>query len=129
MIPQMGLLDAIGSGSFAELKNLMDNGQISEVQGDIFTTPRLGEELYDCNRDPRQLDNVVASPDYGKSLTHLRSILSEWMKVTGDDIPNQLTKDWYLMTPGNNKTSHHGIRGEMPGSQTKAVLNNNKGRF
>jgi len=128
-LPQMGPLDAIGSGSFAELVKLKDNGQISEVQSDIFTSPRPMEELYDCNLDPSQQHNVAALGDYNEQLNDLRKILKEWMEQTGDNIPSQLTKDWYLMSPGIHKTEHHSVRGEMPGSESNAAINNNKGRF
>jgi len=128
-LPQMGPLDAVNSGSFSELVKLRDNGQITAFQSDIFTAPRPNEELYDCHLDPRQQNNVASLDDYNETLIDLRRILNEWMLETGDNIPSQLTKDWYLMTSGINKTEFHGIRGEMPGYKSKAVFNNNKGRF
>ena len=61
--------------------------------------------------------------------------MDEWIKETGDNLPINLTKDWYQreQEPYNEssllKTEYHGIRGEMPGKLTNAINNNNKGPF
>jgi N-sulfoglucosamine sulfohydrolase len=128
-LTQIGPLDALNSESFAELIALRKSGQLSDLQSDIFLTPRPHEELYDFYKDPSQLHNVASLADYNGPLTELRAILTEWMRETGDGIPDQITKNWYLKSSGNNKTEHYNIRGDMPGSKSKAVLNNNKGRF
>ena len=91
--------------------------------------PRPHEELYDCSRDPLQLLNVASLPEYGETLISMRNILSEWMTETGDNIPENLTKDWYLKEAGLIKTEYHNIRGEMPGQKLNATKNNAKGAF
>lgn len=48
---------------------------------------------------------------------------------TGDDIPQNLTKDWYKKDAGTMKTSEFGHRGGMPGEKRHATQNNNKGKF
>lgn len=128
-VPQTGPLDAVGSPTFKELVMLKDSGKLSAIQADIFVVPRPHEELYDNNKDSLQLVNVASVPEYNEALNEYREILSEWMQVTGDNIPENLTQNWYLREPGEQKTKHHGIRGEMPGSKTNATRNNNKGRF
>jgi len=129
MFPQNGPADAIGSPAFKELVKLRDNGKLSTIQADIFVAPRPYEELYDCNRDSLQTLNVSSMPEYGETLFELRNILDEWMKETGDNIPENLTQDWYLKKPGLVRTKLHNIRGEMPGRVLNATQNNNKGRF
>lgn len=129
MFPQNGPADAVGSPSFKELVKLRDNGKLSTIQADIFVTPRPHEELYDCNKDSLQILNVSSMPEYGETLFELRNILKKWMQETGDNIPENLTQDWYLKEPGLIRTKIHNIRGEMPGRVQNATQNNNKGRF
>lgn len=127
--PQVGPADAVGSPSFAELNTLKENGELSPVQADIFMVPRPNEELYDCNEDPLQLLNLASVPDQQAELMKLRNILVEWMAATSDNIPLNLTRDWYLIAPDYIKTEFHGIREEMPGAKLNATENNNKGKY
>tara|TARA_R110002126_G_scaffold710_1_gene4459 strand:+ start:72 stop:1520 length:1449 start_codon:yes stop_codon:yes gene_type:complete len=129
MQPQNGPLDAVGSPSFKELEILKDQGQLSAIQADVFMVPRPHEELYDYSRDPLQLLNVASLPEYAETLKSMRNILSEWMTETGDNIPKNLTKDWYLKEAGLIKTEFHNVRGEMPGQNLNATENNVKGAF
>ena len=125
----MGPADAVGSPSFEDLVNLKINGTITTEQADIFTAPRPSEELYDCKKDSEQLINLVSDPEYQETLVSLRNSLKDWMGETGDDIPENLTKDWYLKESGYQKTEYHGIRGESVSKKMEATKNNNKGRF
>ncbi len=127
--PQLGPADAIGSPSYKELKSLQAQGNLTAIQADYFMAPRPREELYDCRHDSLQLLNVVSVPEYQSALFEMRTILIKWMEVTGDNIPDNLTKDWYLMEPGYIRTYQHGVRGEMPGASLNAAKNNNKGIF
>lgn len=124
-----GPADALTSPSFAELLLARENGTITPVQAEIFLQPRPAEELYHHPSDPDQVKNVAADQRYEKNLAHLRKILKEWMELTGDDIPQQLTGDWYQKGPGQVKTELFGKRGEMPGSSRQAVKITHKGHF
>ena len=111
---------------------LKDNGELNDLQADIFTVPRPKEELYDCRIDSLQLLNIASLPEYDNIKTDLRKVLEEWMVETSDNIPLILTKDWYYRKPGSlktNRTEFHSIRGEMPGMKLNAIQNNNKGIF
>jgi arylsulfatase A-like enzyme len=127
--PQLGPADAVGSPSYEELVEIMKMSQISEIQADIFINPRPEEEFYDLATDPFQFNNLATQAEYAQEKERLKNILQLWMDETGDNIPENLTKDWYLMQPGYIKTDAHGIRGEMPGQKTNATKNNNKGSF
>ena len=69
------------------------------------------------------------------SYLKLYNILDRWIIDTGDNIPINITRDWYfrdldkLNESSSSKTNYHGIRGEMPGKSLDAVKNNNKGPF
>ena len=51
------------------------------------------------------------------------------MKRTDDNIPEQITKDWYQKIPGGKNNENYKIRGEMPGAKLNATKNNDKGYF
>jgi len=127
--PQLGPADAVGSPSYEELIEVKKKGQITEFQADIFVNPRPQEEFYDVNADPFQFNNLASNAEVANEMERLRKVLQNWMDDTGDNIPKNLTEDWYLMQPGYIKTDAHGIRGEMPGQKTNATKNNNKGPF
>jgi arylsulfatase A-like enzyme len=136
--PQEGPLDAINSMTYLDLKNGKKDNTLTDLQAEIFLKPRSSEEFYDLNKDPFQFDNLIIS-DKGiyksEKYNELKIILDVWIKETGDNLPINLTKDWYQreQEPNNEssllKTEYHGIRGEMPGKLTNAINNNNKGPF
>jgi arylsulfatase A-like enzyme len=125
----MGPADAIDSQSFKDLLDLKNSGKISSFQADMFLAPRPVEELYQNTSDPDQVKNLVSVSDYLTNLKSLSQVLKDWMDETGDNIPQNLTKDWYLKEPGTIKTPNKGQRGEMPGEKRNATENNNKGKF
>jgi len=127
--PQMGPADAVGSPSFAELDSLRKMNSLSKQQEDIFTAPRPSEELYRNDNDPDQFNNIAGLQEYGKILARMRKTVAEWMRETGDNIPDNLTKDWYERVPGYVKTPWINIRGEPVDQKYNATKNNNKGRF
>ncbi|BCX48835.1 heparan N-sulfatase [Haloferula helveola] len=45
---------------------------------------RRGEELYDCGKDPDQLNNLAFEPDYQKTLQELSKRLTAHLKSSGD---------------------------------------------
>ena len=135
---QEGPLDALNSSSYIDLKNGQKNKTLTNYQSEIFTNPRPKEELYDLAVDPYQFNNLLKNGNNGNIpdiYLKLFNILDRWIIDTGDNIPLNLTKDWYfrdrdkLNKSSSNKTSFHGIRGEMPGKSLNAVKNNNKGPF
>ena len=124
-----GPLDAVGSPSFQDLVELKNNKEISSIQADVFLKPRPVEELYNNISDPDQLNNLASNPKYQPYLKELKDELLEWMDATGDNIPQNLTKDWYMKEAKVIKTKEYGHRGEMPGEKRHATTNNNKGKF
>jgi len=127
--PQVGPADAVSSPSFLELKQLWAKGELSAAQADVFAVPRPNEELFDCKNDSLQLLNLASVPEYEEKLNELRAVLQKWMDETGDNIPVNLTKDWYLRVPGYIGTDAREVRGEMPGAANNATEINEKGPF
>ena len=85
--------------------------------------------MYDCRKDPHQLLNVASVPDYREELSELNQVLKAWMQETGNNIPENLTKDWYRRVPGYIKTENINIRGEPVDRKFNAARNNSKGKF
>jgi N-sulfoglucosamine sulfohydrolase len=116
-----GPADSNKSPSFADLKSLRDQGRLSVVQADVFLVPRPQEELYDCKKDPMQLVNVAALPEYQGVLRDLRAVLGQWQDETKDNTPAQLTKDWFDRETGEPLDKENQVRGEMPGARSGAT--------
>tara|TARA_B100001057_G_scaffold288727_1_gene288831 strand:+ start:1096 stop:2571 length:1476 start_codon:yes stop_codon:yes gene_type:complete len=132
---QRGPLDAINSDSFTSLLVQLQAGEISEIQKEIFLTPRPKREFYDMEKDFFQRENLIGEKSYQEAIQHLESILEKWKIETGDSQPDEITKDWYEKRPGpveapnSLKTSYHGKRGEFPGVSKNATQINNQGPF
>jgi arylsulfatase A-like enzyme len=126
---QLGATDITRSPSFAELDSLYKVGRLSREQADIFVAPRSAFELYNCIDDPYQFENLAGLKRYVKEQLKLSKTLSEWMKETGDNIPENITKDWYERVPAYGKTPEINMRGEPVDLKYNATRINNKGIF
>jgi arylsulfatase A-like enzyme len=51
---------------------------------DLCFGPRPAEELYDARRDPGQVNNLAAQPQYAETKAALARKVDEWMRATGD---------------------------------------------
>ena len=145
--PQLGPLDAINSDSYASLLSKYESGKISDIQKEIFISPRPKEEFYDMNEDSFQRNNLINDNDLKIKIENLRTVLNRWKNETGDSNPKQITKDWYERKPGPKSekltvkkdiptggkysltTPYYKIRGELPGASKNATSINNKGPF
>ena len=119
--PNQGPADAIRSASFRELVKLKDQGKLTTAQKDVFIAPRPTEELYDCSKDPLQVNNLASTKEFDQKLNDLRKVLKDWMDETGDNIPESLTGDWYSRSTGMSLDKEQRIRGEMPGAANNAT--------
>lgn len=122
----VGALDVMSGGSGVSLREGFEADSLTELQKDIFLTPRPERLLYDnisgtcsdCDSD--EVD--------GRVFRKLSRVLSLWRKQTGDTCPDALTGDWYDRKT-MQKTAVFKIRGEMPGSSAKAGYINDSGPF
>lgn len=66
------------------LKQLHAQGQLTPVQ-EILCAPTMpGEELYDVQTDPHEIQNLASSPQHQATLIRLRSALEDWIAATHD---------------------------------------------
>ena len=124
--PNQGPLDVVNSPSFKELVIRKEENTISPEQNDIFLSTRPKEELFDCRQDSLQIHNLIGKKEYILVHEALKKTLRNWMQNTGDDVPENLTKDWYSRTTGAKNTEFHNKRGQMPGASQQAEHINNQ---
>ena len=119
-LPNQGPADALSSASFRSLLKENKDNNLTKAQRDVFMMPRPTEELFNVKNDALQLNNTIGNSRYTSIENKLRNVLQKWMKRTGDNIPKNLTKDWYRRDSNKKADANFDIRGEMPGIQTKA---------
>jgi len=70
-----------------ELLRLKEAGALNEVQMQWFRPFKPKEELFDCDADPHELNNLANDPAYEQKLVELRSEMDSWLASIADD-PN-----------------------------------------
>nr|MUH39807.1 DUF229 domain-containing protein [Zobellia laminariae] len=75
-----------------ELLRLRDEGSLDSIQSLWFRESKQPEELYDCRKDPYEVNNLAQDPTYDKKLKELRTEMDEWLSEIGDD-PSLLERD------------------------------------
>lgn len=115
--------------SYKDLFHLREQGKLTPPQADVFRCPRPAEALFDLSTDYHQLKNIIADPNHKKALDHLRLIMDQWQRRTGDTTPKNLTPDRFDRKTG--KRLFKGLippdRGDIPGSEHNAQNINNPG--
>lgn len=85
--------DIGGSSSFRSLIELKNRDQLSHAQSRLFQVPRPRVELYDLQKDPWEINNVAAHPDYWQLARELSAQLDNWMEKTDDFPPYMRVRD------------------------------------
>ena len=70
-----------------ELLRLRDEGKLNEAQKQWFRKSKPVEELFDCENDPYELNNLANDKNYIKKLEELRAEMDRWLKSINDN-PN-----------------------------------------
>jgi arylsulfatase A-like enzyme len=60
------------------------DGKLNEVQKLFFAPTKPKEELYDCNADPNEINNLAGNPRYEPRLKLMRAALDKWIEETHD---------------------------------------------
>lgn len=67
-----------------ELRRLHERGQLSAEAELFFSETKPVEELYDCDADPHEVNNLAADPKYADVLKRLRAAHRQWVLDTRD---------------------------------------------
>lgn len=94
--------DAVRSPTYVEMMKLRDENKLTEEQMQVFQVPRRAEELYDVERDPECLRNLVDQPEHAAMLARMREELAAWQARTADQFPGveRLTPDGFDRVTG-----------------------------
>jgi N-sulfoglucosamine sulfohydrolase len=88
--------DVSASPSWRALYARKQSGQLTKTQSLLFEVPRPEIEFYDCERDPFEVDNLAARPEYQASIAKHFSLLEEWRKATHDFPPERRRRAGYV---------------------------------
>ena len=67
-----------------ELRPLHEAGKLKPNAEKFFNPTKPNEELYDCEADPNELNNLADNPKFAGELKRLRSAHLKWVKDTKD---------------------------------------------
>ncbi|MEL6671389.1 MAG: sulfatase-like hydrolase/transferase [Bacteroidota bacterium] len=67
-----------------ELYRLDSLGELSGPPARFFQPTKPDEELYDCQADPYEINNLAADPAYAKTLERLRAAYQAWAEAYPD---------------------------------------------
>ena len=74
-----------GTPTYRRMAELAKTDEQINARHDLYQH-RVPEELYDIQRDPDCLVNLINSAEHQPELTRLTSILEKWMQDTGDNM-------------------------------------------
>lgn len=67
-----------------KILQMKDEGKLDKNQMSWFRESKPTEELYDCEKDPFQFNNLVNDPKYKETLVEMRKAFDEWINTVGD---------------------------------------------
>ena len=67
-----------------ELLRMRDAGELNEVQAQWFRETRPAEELFDCEADPHEVNNLADDPAHAEKLAELRAECDRWLAAIDD---------------------------------------------
>ncbi|MEM6345491.1 MAG: sulfatase [Bacteroidota bacterium] len=68
-----------------ELLRMREEEKLNPIQAQWFRLSRPAEELFDCEADPHEINNLAEDPAYGEKLAELRAECDRWL-VEIDDV-------------------------------------------
>ncbi|MBA2114641.1 sulfatase-like hydrolase/transferase [Bremerella alba] len=70
--------------TMSELRRLHEQGQLSAEAEYYFSATKPVEELYDCQADPHEVNNLAADPKFADTLKQMRAAHRQWVLETRD---------------------------------------------
>jgi len=68
-----------------ELLKLNEENKLTQEQAQWFRTSKAPEELFDCENDQHELNNLASNPEYQETLQALREEMDRWLTEIGDN--------------------------------------------
>ena len=92
-LPSTPSADAGRGLSWQKMLKLNAEGKLTVEQQACFKAPRPHFELYDLQRDPGEIYNLIDDPAYASVESRLQLALLKWTEETQDYIPTRRTPD------------------------------------
>lgn len=70
--------------TMGELRRLHEAGKLPQHAEYYFSATKPVEELYDCQADPHEVNNLADDPEYAEVLQRMRQAHREWVQDTRD---------------------------------------------
>lgn len=67
-----------------EIRKAEASGKLTETMAIFSAATKPSEELYDCEADPHEINNLATDADYQDKLNELREALTTWQNQVGD---------------------------------------------
>ncbi|QEG39191.1 sulfatase family protein [Roseimaritima ulvae] len=99
-LPSTPSADAGRGLSWQNMLRLYKQNKLPLHQQTCFLAPRPEWELYDLQRDPGELNNLIDDAAYRSVRERLQAALAEWTKQTQDYIPTRRTPDEFDRVTG-----------------------------
>lgn len=104
-LPPTPSADAGRGLSWQAMLKLQKDQKLPLIQQNCFLAPRAPWELYDLQRDPGELHNVINDPAYATVRTRLQQAMTDWTAETKDFIPSKRTPDEFDRVTGEPDNS------------------------
>ena len=104
-LPPTPSADAGRGLSWQAMLKLHADKQLPLHQQTCFLAPRAPWELYDLQRDPGELVNVITHPAYASVRKRLQQAMVDWTEETKDFIPTKRTPDEFDRITGEPDNS------------------------
>lgn len=75
---------AENGATMSELRRLHEAGKLPAAAELFFSATKPVEELYDCQTDPHEVNNLAADPQYADVLKRMREAHTQWVLETRD---------------------------------------------
>ncbi len=70
--------------TMAELRRLHEAGKLPAPAEHLFSPRKPVEELYDCDADPHEINNLAGDPKHADALKRMRAAHLQWVQDTKD---------------------------------------------
>ncbi len=134
-MPMLESWDTIwGTPSGRDLISLRNEGKLTSAQSPLFKLPQPAEQLYDCVKDPHQINDLAENTRYANIVKKLRAIMDQWTQETGDTVPEDPMRNWFDTEAADKKkqyipTADFGKFRTAPGIERNAQFINVPGPF
>ena len=92
------------------LHHLYNSGRLSKVHKEIYFGERPAEELYNVNKDPTMIYNLVGNPTFSIELERHRKLLDQWLAI--GDMGSEAEPIANLKANGDGKKWGEGVNPE-----------------